>query len=316
MIQSIMKKILGTILIVTFLIMSANSQSIKSDADVEKILPELSNWGRWGKQDQLGTLNFLTTKQTANAAKLVKTGETVVLARQTDFVKNPNVVDGKRELIKKPYVSRDFTGAIWHGFAVTHLDALCHIFADESSKMYNGFSVDELTKEGAGKLGIEKMAERGIVGRGVLLDISKVKTIEPGTPIYIKDLEATAKRQKVKIQSGDILFVRTGLGTRNTREKRAGLHPETLVWIKEKEIALLGGDGDSDVAPLENFDRWASAYHAVGIPYLGLPLIDNAELDTLAEMCEKEKRWEFFVTIAPWNLVGGTSSPINPIAVF
>lgn len=296
--------------------MLGNGQTIKSDEDIEKILPELSNWGRWGKEDQLGTLNFLTPKRTADAAKLIKTGETVVLARQTEIADNPGVMEGKRELVQRPYSSRDYTGAIWHGFALTHLDAMCHVFADEKTKMYNGFSVEELKKEGAGKLGIEVIAERGITGRGVLLDISKVKTIEPGTPVLIKDLEAAARRQKVEIRSGDILFVRTGLGTRNTREKRAGLHPETIVWIKKKEIALLGGDGDSDVAPVEGFERWASTYHSVGIPYLGLPLIDNAELDALAEMCEKQKRWEFFITIAPWNLKGGTSSPINPLAIF
>ena len=297
--------------------MFGNSQSIKSDSDVEKLLPQLSNWGRWGKDDQLGTLNYLTDAKTKNSARLIKTGKSVVLARQTDILQTPGVQEGKREILFRELGTRDFTGAIWHGFAITHLDALCHIFASKD-QMYNGFAVSDINKERCEKLGIETIAARGISGRGVLLDIARLKgaPLEPGTPIYIRDLEEAAKRQNVRIQSGDVVFIRTGAGTRNTRDRRAGLHPECLLWAKQKEIALLGGDGDSDVAPIENFDRYASAFHSVGIPYLGLPLIDNAELDALSRMSENEKRWEFFITIAPWNIKGGTSSPINPVAIF
>lgn len=312
-----MKKILTLAIVFSFLGAFVKGQSIKSDADVEKILPQLSNWGKWGKSDQLGTLNYLTARKTARAARLIKTGKSVVLARQTDILQTQGVQEGKREILFRELGTRDFTGAIWHGFALTHLDALCHIYANKN-EMYNGFAVSEINKERCEKLGIENIAAKGISGRGILLDIARLKgaPLDAGTPIYIKDLEDAARKQNIKIQSGDIVFVRTGAGLKNTRDKRAGLHPECLLWAKEKEIALLGSDGDSDLAPIENFDRWASAFHSVGIPYLGLPLIDNAELDALSQMCEAQKRWEFFVTIAPWNLKGGTSSPINPVAVF
>lgn len=297
--------------------MPAAPQTVNSDADIEKLLPRLSNWGRWGKQDQLGTLNFITPRETAAAARLIKTGKTVVLARQTDILRTPGVQEGHREILFRELGTRDNTGAIWHGFALTHLDALCHIYANKA-EMYNRFSTGEINKERCEKLGIEVIAARGISGRGVLLDIAGPKgaPLEPGTAIYIKDLEDAARRQRLKMRSGDIVFIRTGAGMKNSRDRRAGLHPECLLWAKEKEIALLGSDGDSDVAPAANFDRYASAFHSVGIPYMGLPLIDNAELDALAAECARQKRWEFYVTVAPWNLKGGTSSPVNPVAVF
>lgn len=312
-----MKNLLFFVLVIAFCSPFAKAQAVRSDADIEKLLPRLSNWGKWGKDDQLGTLNYLDGKKTAAAARLIKTGRTVVLARQTDILRTPGVQEGRREILFRELGTRDNTGAIWHGFALTHLDALCHIYANKD-QLYNGIPVSEINKERCEKLGIETIAARGIAGRGVLLDIAGLKgaPLEPGTPIYIKDLEDAAKRQKLKVRLGDIVFIRTGAGLKNTRDKRAGLHPECLLWAKEREIALLGSDGDSDVAPVPNFDRYASAFHSVGIPYLGLPLIDNAELDALAAECERQKRWEFYVTVAPWNLKGGTSSPVNPVAVF
>jgi kynurenine formamidase len=312
-----MKKLLSYTLALILIAGCVTAQSIRSDADVEKLLPRLSNWGKWGKDDQLGTLNYLTEGKTREAARLIKTGKQVVLARQTDILKTSGVQEGRREILFRELGTRDNTGAIWHGFALTHLDALCHIYANKD-QLYNGIPVTEINKERCEKLGIDTMAAKGISGRGVLLDIARLKgaPLEPGTPIYIKDLEDAAKAQKVKIGPGDIVFVRTGAGVKNSRERRAGLHPECLMWAKEKQIALLGSDGDSDVAPVAGFDRYASAFHSVGIPYLGLPLIDNAELDALSSACEGHKRWAFFISISPWNLKGGTSSPINPVAIF
>jgi kynurenine formamidase len=293
------------------------AQAVRSDSDIEELLPKLSNWGKWGKEDQLGTLNYLTDRKRAAAAKLIRTGRSVVLARQTDILRTPGVQEGKREILFRELGTRDNTGAIWHGFALTHLDALCHIYANKD-QLYNGIPVSEINKDRCEKLGIDVIAAKGISGRGVLIDIARLKgaPLDPGTPIMIKDLEDAAKQQKLKLRSGDIVFVRTGAGMKNSRDKRAGLHPECIVWAKENEIALLGSDGDSDVAPVAGFDRYASTFHSVGIPYLGLPLIDNLELDALAAECERQKRWEFYATIAPWNLKGGTSSPINPIAIF
>lgn len=289
---------------------------IQTDEDIDRLLPQITNWGRWGKQDQLGTVNFITARQRLKAIGLVKKGRTVPLAREISVTKTEGIRRGTYEMMRDDHGSRDYVGMIFHGFAITHLDALCHAFVGQS-KMYNGFSVEEVTADGANKLGIERMAAKGISGRGVLLDIASVKgaILEPGTPIFPKDLEKAEETQRVLVEEGDILLVRTGAGVHNTREQRSGLHPQCLPWLHERNVAVLGGDGDNDVHP-SGFTRWESAMHSVAIPYLGLPLLDNAELDVLGQVCQEEKRWEFFLTIAPWRLHGTTSSPVNPIALF
>lgn len=289
----------------------ATRVTVHSDADLDALLPQLSNWGRWGATDQLGTLNFITESAVRNAHELVTDGRTVSLARAVRLQGNERIRRAQYEMMKDESGTRDFLGAVWHGFAQTHLDALCHAFTPGGA-MYNAIPASEVTAAGCGKLDIGVIAERGIVGRGVLLDIG----VEPGTAIMVQDLEAAMRRQRVEIRSGDILLVRTGAGTRNTRERRAGLHPECLPWIRERQIALLVSDGDSDVAPLPAFERWSSAFHSIAIPYLGMPLVDNADLDAAARMCSARSRWEFLVVIAPWRMTGATSSPVNPLAIF
>lgn len=293
------------------------SRKVETDADIERLLPELKNWGHWGKEDQLGTLNYITSEHRRKAAALVKSGRTVAIAREVSVTKTEGIRRGTYEMMRDEGGSRDFIGMVFHGFAQTHLDALCHAFTPDG-KMYNGFSSDEVTPQGANKLGVEIMAAQGITGRGVLLDIAALKgaALAPGTPIFITDLEAAERKQKVRVGTGDILFVRNGAGFGNTRERRAGLHPECLTWLHKKQVALLGSDGDNDVAPLAGFERYASTMHSVAIPFMGLPLLDNAELDALSRVCREEKRWQFLLTIAPWRFQGMTSSPVNPIALF
>ncbi|WP_370086444.1 cyclase family protein [Ekhidna sp.] len=295
---------------------SINYAAISSDEAIESILPEITNWNRWGTDDEIGTLNFITPEKVTEASLLIKKGITVSLARQTSINLTNGVREGRYEMQKGAYGSRDFVGAVWHGFAVTHLDGLSHVFAD-TSRMYNGYPVSNITKEGARKLGIDKLASSGIIGRGILIDAAEYLDggVTLGQALTPEDLNLILDRQQVKIKSGDILFVRTGLGMKNTRDKRAGLHPSCVVWMYENEVSLLGSDGDNDAHPIP-FKRWSSPFHTIGIPYLGLPLIDNADLERLSEICKQEQRYEFFVSINPWRIEGTTSSPINPIAVF
>lgn len=281
------------------------------------MLPQLSNWGRWGAGDQLGTLNYITPDAVRDATRLVTVGKAVSLARSVRLLGNEGIRRAQYEMMKDESGSRDFLGAVWHGFTQTHLDALCHGFASPDA-MYNGISTREVTETGCNKLDIGVIAAKGVTGRGVLLDLAALRggALQPGTAIFVKDLEDAMRRQGIAIRPGDVLIVRTGAGSRNTREQRAGLHPECLPWIKKQQIALLMSDGDNDVAPLPGFERWASAIHSVGIPYLGLPLVDNADLEELAQTCAALGRWEFLVVIAPWRMTGATSSPVNPIAMF
>lgn len=295
----------------------AAARTIRSDADLDALLPQLSNWGRWGAADERGTLNYITPAAVREARSLVTDGRSIALARAVTLAGNERIRRAEYEMLKDEGGTRDYLGGVWHGFAQTHLDALCHAFASPEA-MYNGIPTAEVTAAGCGRLDIDAIAEAGIVGRGVLLDVGALRggALEPGTAILVADLEEAIRRQNVELRSGDILLVRTGAGVRNTRERRAGLHPECLPWIKEKEISLLISDGDSDVAPLAGFERWSSPFHSVGIPHLGLPLVDNADLDALAETVRTRGRPAFLLVVAPWRMKGATSSPVNPIAIF
>ena len=295
------------------------SISYNTDQELDDMVPEVTNWGRWGENDQLGTLNYLTPEHTRQATQLVNSGEIISLARTNQI---PNLEKNDEEKLRE-YIMRktdsfcaDFVGVRFHGFDITHLDGLCHIFTHKG-EMYNGFSTSEIQDSGTKKLGIESIASKGIIGRGVLLDIARLKgkNLKPGDTIYLNDLLDAQKQQKVEIKSGDILFIRTGAGRNNTSELCSGPHPQCIPWIHENEISLLGGDGANDTYP-NQFARWRMPIHMIGIPYLGLPLLDNAELDALSSTCQEENRWEFMITIAPWRFKGVTGSPVNPLAIF
>ena len=287
-----------------------------TDQDISKILPQIATWKKWGNDDEKGTINYITANKIVRAAKLIKKGKSISLARQTSITETQGVKEGTYKMQKDDFGRRDYVGAVWHGFALTHLDGLCHVFAD-TSQMYNGYSTNNLTDIGAKKLGLEKLAEEGITGRGILIDMAEYYKgkLELGQAIMPSDLDQVLLQQNTEIESGDILFIRTGFGRLNSREKRTGLHPSCILWVHEKEISLLGSDGDNDAHPV-NFQRWSSPFHSIGIPYLGLPLIDNADLEKLSKVCKTENRYEFFISINPWRIEGTTSCPINPIAIF
>jgi kynurenine formamidase len=157
------------------------------------------------------------------------------------------------------------------------------------------------------------------VGRGVLLDIAalKGKALAPGSAIVPADLEAAEEIQEVKVGEGDILFIRNGAGPRNVLKLGTGLHASCLPWLRNRKIAVLSSDSDSDVHPAPaGFQRWAEPIHMVAIPYLGLPILDNTDLEALSIRCARQRRWEFFISVAPWRFKGATSSPVNPLAMF
>jgi len=211
----------------------------------------------------------------------------------------------------------------YHGYAHSHIDALCHFLYKDQT--YNGYAkADVNTDKGCTKLGIENL-KSGIITRGVLFDIPRLKNVEylePGTPIYAEDLEAWEKKTGIKVTSGDAILVRTGrwarrakLGPWNVAQSAAGLHASVTPWIKARGIAFLGGDVGSDVVPSQ-VEGVTLPIHTLLIAGLGVNLLDNQDLEAVAETAAKLNRWEFMLTIAPVPVTGGTGFPLNALAVF
>lgn len=300
-----------------------NSERVVSPEQYERWKKELSNWGRWGKDDEVGALNLITPAKRRQAAALVKEGFSVSLAGDADTVK---AVDNPT-----PYehmmlgIGSDRIGVAYHGIAHTHLDSLAHV--NDNGVFYNGYTPDKeaVTKQGHPRNSIHNV-KNGIFTRGVLIDIPRLKGVpylEPGTPIYVEDLEAWEKRSGVRVSAGDAVFVRTGVWARRKAlgpwlrgraegGRSAGLDPSVIPWLKQRDIALLGSDHPQYVSP----SPLRGAVHDFALLYLGVHLFDNCDLEALAEAASARNRWEFLLTAAPLPIRGGTGSPLNPVGTF
>src|SRR5207249_8971103 len=254
----------------------------------EQSKKDLNNWGRWGKDDEIGTMNFITPAKRKQAAALVKEGFSVSLAADVDTEKaidNPN-----------PYehamlgLGTDRIGVAFHGIAHTHLDSLAHINYD--GKFYNGYTPqqDVVMKDvGHAKNSIHNL-KNGIFTRGILLDIPRLKGVpylEPGTPIYVEDLEAWEKKAGVKVSAGDAVLIRTGRWARRAKvgpwavgQNAAGLHASVAPWFKARGVALVGSDAAEDVTP-SRVEGVALPIHTLFITAMGINLLDNQDLEAL-----------------------------------
>lgn len=296
-------------------------------AEFDSWMQEISNWNRWGEEDELGTLNLITDQKRIEAATLVREGTTVSLSlflnKQQDSL---NVNPFQHSLTVSTFggheVAGDSYSVQYHGFAHSHMDGLPH-FAHKG-QMYNGFSVDGLNPDGAERLGIHN-AYKGIFSRGILIDIPWLRGIdylEPGTAITIADLEAWEERTGLRVSSGDVLLIRTGRWERVRQEgqwnfvgQAAGSHASIAKWLKERDVAVLGSDGVSDVMP-SGVEGLMNPLHELVLVGLGMPLLDNLDLDALAEAAVERNRWEFLFIASPLRVQGGTGSPLNPLALF
>ncbi len=272
-----------------------------------------------------GRSNFITPAVTAAAAATVRSGRTVSCARPLPTQPGPDnlnpVVHHMTGTATEGY-GADYFAIATHGYATSHIDALCHIFHE--GRMYNGFSAESVTAHGAAKLGIQHLRS-GVVTRGVLLDVPAVRgvdALEPGEPIFPDDLAAAEDAAGVKAHSGDALLVRTGRwrwrethGPWAPNEGMAGLDASCLSWLRDREVAVLGSDGVSDVMP-SRIEGIGMPIHTVAIVAMGVSLLDNLDLDELALACTAEGLWSFLFVVAPLVLHRGTASPANPIAVF
>ena len=303
-----------------------------AQADIEQMMEDLSNWGRWGPDDELGAANLITPEKRLEALALVTEGITVslahrVLKEEAADVPLPfghsmlGVPDSSAEPSFFGGVSDNYTVS-YHGYSHSHIDALCHIL--HKGQMYNGVSQDTIVEEGCTKASITNL-QGGIVTRGILFDIPLLKGVpylEPGTPIYQEDLEAFEEMAGVTVRPGDAIFIRTGrwarraeVGPWNISQNAAGLHAQTLPWIKARDVSFAGSDAALDVVP-SLVEDVALPVHLVTIVAMGVDLFDNQDLEALAETAASLNRWEFTLMAAPLAVEYGTGSPLNALAIF
>jgi kynurenine formamidase len=310
-----------------------------SEEEVLAYLKALSNWGRWGEDDPLGTLNLITDEVARRAAGAVQTGERISCAwdiragsRLGGIANRFMVVSGEAALdaasitpsSRRMNAAAEVLQVQFHGQDITHLDALSHMSWD--GKMYNGLPAGKVTTAaGATRLGVETV-RTGIVTRGVLLDVAAAKGVpylDLGEGVFPEDLEKAAKREGVQVEPGDAVLLHTGL-SRYRRDHPSwsmftdgapGWQAACLPWLHERQVSVIGADGNNESLPNEYAETRAHPIHVVGIVAMGLWLIDNCLLHRLADACDAAKRWSFLFVVSPLAFQGATGGPVNPVAV-
>ena len=306
--------------------------------DVLDYFDTLSNWGRWGEDDELGTLNHITDDVRLAAARAVRHGRSVSCAweigvpegmerstttcpRAADMPGAENMPAAFRNDRRWGF-SNERLGFVFHGNTTTHLDAPCHVFWDGA--MYNGRPHELVDATTGSAWAAVTAAANGIVTRGVLLDVARargVSSFDPGQGVFPADLEEAERRQGVRVRSGDAVLLRTGYGRVRheggaaTGVEQAGWHASCLPWLHEREVALIGADTPQDVQP-SGYDEVLMPVHAVSLVAMGLWLLDNCDLEACAATAVELGQWDFQLAVAPVRFAGTSGSPVNPIATF
>ncbi|HJO39619.1 MAG: cyclase family protein [Vicinamibacterales bacterium] len=296
-----------------------------SAATLEAWIEELSNWGRWGPDDQLGTLNLVTAEKRREAVDLVQDGVSVSLARDAEKVEaadNPSPWIHEMRGVGGGGGSMDTYTIDYHGVIHTHLDSLCH--AGREGQLYNGIPQSTVREDGCAALGVDRF-KNGIITRGILIDIPWLRGVdylEPDVVIYSEDLDAWEEKSGVTIRPGDAVFIRTGrwarraaVGPWNVGAQGPGPHASTAHWFKARDVAIVGTDVGTDVRP-SGVEGAGFPLHDLLIFAMGMPLLDNCDLEAISRAARARGRWEFMLTAAPLAVPGGTGSPINPIGIF
>lgn len=311
-----------------------------SDDQVDAMIRRISNWGRWGGDDELGTVNFITPKARAHAATLGRTGKTFSLSiafgldgPQPSFERrsNPRLTMLQTGTELRAGVQRNSVDG-W-GYAddsitmalqcATHWDALSHAFYDY--KMYNDRDCELVGVEGASKNSISALAS-SVVTRGVLLDVPLalgLDALAPGFMITPKHLDAALERERVELRGGDVLLIRTGHmrairgqgswdGFTYADEPGPGL--ECLPWLHEHDVAGVATDTWAFEAIPSGASIWLP-FHAAGIVHMGLLVGEIFALDELAADCALDGVYEFLFSAVPLPITGAVGSPVNPIVM-
>ena len=304
-----------------------SARQAPSKSEVMSYLRERRNWGRWGDRGSAGAINLIDAPKRIEAVGLVKNGRTVSLSRPFPVeprTENPRPAQHFMSVMERPHgggAAMDYYGVYYHGTATTHIDALCHVW--DSGGMWDGKSPDEILTFSGGTYATVDAWSDGILTRGVLLDVPRhrgTSYVTLDSPVHGWELEDIAQAQGVRIRPGDAVMVYSGReayaadhgGNWAGGDSRPGLHASCLKFVRDNDISILGWDM-MDSSPNEYDIPWT--VHGVIFAY-GVALLDNSLLEPLANACAEEGRHEFMLTINPLNVIGGTGSPVNPIAVF
>ncbi len=306
-------------------------------AEFRKLLADLKNWGKWGRDDERGALNYITEDKRRRAAGLVRRGRTFSLAIPVNAFGPQRGLGGRInplhfmtatgcdprspvELGANARYTDDFLAMTVQ--CGTQWDALCHIYYDDT--LYNGYPASAVDSGGARRDGIDKV-HSDFVSRGVLLDVARlagVDCLEAGHAVTIAELEAAEAQQGVRVEEGDILLLRTGQMSRVGKFRdwsvfhgpEAGLHWETAAWLHERRVAAVAAD-NSMVEASQQMDDVMVPFHMLALTNLGIHLGEFWYLEELAADCAEDGRWECLLVAQGLNITGGSGTPVNPLAM-
>jgi len=310
---------------------AAPHKTITTEAEFHAAMKDLSNWGRWGPDDELGAANLITPAKRRQAAALVKEGLTVSLEHP---IFQEEVLDGRGHLQRtfnvRPTGASDIYAfaSTYHGSIFSHIDAIdCHVMED--GKGYNGRSWEDAQAAGGCPKGDIMALKDGIFTRAVLFDATLLPGkapngwLEPGTAVHMQDLEALEKIERVKVSEGDVILLHTGrwkrraaLGPWKTSDGVAGYHADVAFFLKERGVSFIGEDEWNDVSPTTLPQSIGLPIHKLALVALGVDIFDNLDLERVSETAKRLGRYEFLFTAAPLQIEKGTGSPLNPVAVF
>lgn len=315
-----------------------------TDADLIALYERVDNTGRWGSGDELGTLNHVTAAKRISAARLVTTGEVVSLAHpiSPEESRPPGRVERQMQYERPP----ERAGVPWnagdrltlevHAASLTHVDCVSHI-ASHHHRVYNGRDFDDVAGVDGMTHGSIFAQRAGIVTRGVLLDVAAaldVAWIAADAEVTAAQMEAAERFGRVRVERGDVVVVRVGRAPRVEREGGSPMSPgpsiDAIEWLQTRQVAAYAGDAPDRVTargaailtgvPPAASDGPPSQFifplHQVGIPAMGLVLIDQCDVEPLSETCRRLGRYEFLLVVGPLPVRGATGSAVNPLAIF
>ena len=325
--------VLGLAVLTVTLGHTQSRRAMTTEADYHQALDELSNWGRWGADDELGAANFITPAKRKAAAALVTEGRSVSLAHdiiQEETLEGPWYLDRQVVNVSETGASDryQYTGT-YHGVIHSHLDSVdCPIMYE--GKGYNGVTAEEVEAANGCPRGSIYALRDGVFTRGILFDATLLpdKTtengwLEPGTAIRAADLEELERIQGVRVEPGDVILLHTGrwkrraaLGPWPSSDGVAGYHSDVAYFMKERGVSFIGHDMWNDAFPHEYSDDVRLPLHHLALVSLGVWIFDNLDFDDVADVARELGRYEFLFTAAPLRIEKGMGSPLNPIATF